>query len=141
VAAQVAIGGQDRLLQIRRQWCGQQQGAGGGTSRLQPGDVAAVEAVEDCVQLILQRAKTDQVPVGGGGGGEPAGNPHALRRQFADHLPEGGVLAAHLADRFQTHRLQRQHQGRGYRVHGGEAVRDVAGRLPLCDSGEAALLG
>ena len=112
LGGQLVVGSQDRRFQIRRQWIGQQQRAGSRPRRPQGPQVGAVQAVQQLLQALAQLAAGDQLAIGECGGGKSPGNPHPLGRQLPDHLPQGGVLAAHLGDRLDTHRLQGHHQWR-----------------------------
>ena len=109
---QLVVGGQNRRLQIRRQGAGQQQRSGSCPRLPQRLQVAAVQIAQELVQAVPQLAAGDQPAVGEGGGGKSTGNPHPLGHQLPDHLPQGGVFAAHLGDRLDTHRLQGHHQWR-----------------------------
>ena len=106
------VGGQNRRLQIRRQGAGKYQRAGSCPCRPQRLQVGDVQIAQELVQAVPQLAVGDESAVGEGGGGKSPGNPYPLGRQLPDHLPQGGVFAAHLGDRLDTHRLQGHHQRR-----------------------------
>ena len=108
---QGAVSDADLLLQPLGQGGCQQQGSSRLARGLEGRQISRVEAFQDGAQGRLKAVAGEEKPVGGGGGGEPFRHAHPRGGQGADHLAEGGILAAHAGDRFQPHGGQRQHQG------------------------------
>ena len=96
-----------RLLEGRRQRRRHDPLADAGPGRGKLGDVIDVEAGELGADALIEAALLQEVAVRLGGGGKAARHLHAQSRQRADHLAEGGVLAADGLDIVHAQLLER----------------------------------
>ena len=86
----------DRLVgDHARQLGGGDQAADLGAARHQRLHVVRVDAVEQLVDARVEARRSDEVPVGFRGHGEPVRHADAQRRKLADQFAERGDLAAH----------------------------------------------
>ncbi len=96
--AQAVVGGDDRLLELRRQARGQDRLARLPPAALEVGDVARVEPGQGLLEPLLQPAFREDRPVRVRGHREPVGHLHAVGRELAIQLAQRGVLPAHQRD-------------------------------------------
>ena len=72
-------------------------------------DVVDVQVGEGRLDPAGQPVLREELAVGLRRGGEPSGNPQPERRQLADHLAQGCVLAAHLVEIVHAEGMQRDY--------------------------------
>ena len=132
---QLSIGSQDCSAQIGRQAGVQQQGPGGLASGLQSGEVFCIKPRQQGPQRTVEAIGAQQVAVSTCRSGKAPRHPHALLCQLPDHLPEGGVLAAHGGYGLDAHLVEGQHQGFS-RKHATRAAKPNSGACPPCQPAE-----
>ena len=111
---------QDRRHQRFGQRRLQQPVPAGPAGLLQRRQIAGIQACQQGAQAGAQSVGGNELAIGGGGGGKTARHLHPFGRQLADHLAEGGVLAADIGDRLDTDALKGHHQN--LRIQHGCAV-------------------
>ena len=75
--------------------------------------VVGIKASKNRLQAIAKAITAEQQPIGAGGEGKPTGHAHPFSRQGAQHLTQGGILAANCVDGLKARGLQGEHQGAG----------------------------
>ena len=122
--------GRERLLQHRR--------PDPLSDLRQPAYVVGVQPVKLGLDPLGQAGLAQEPAVGLGGGGEPVRHPHPRRGQIRDHLPQRGVLAAHLLEIGQTQVREptdrRSLLGAGMSGRRGDGVAHDFLRLAACNT-------
>ncbi len=94
--AELAVGLEDRLLQVPGQFRTVDQVADLAAPRAQVSDVVRVQILQKLLDVAPDSRRIDEVTVGTGRDGIPVGDVDPLFLQVAPHLAQRGVLAPHL---------------------------------------------